>query len=425
MNSSCPVLLEPAPPATASPPGGPGHPAASARPARTWAQPRRPLRLAVCLAIIAGGALAQPAQKIDIEGYAEGRAIPISISGFTGETDSALRFDLQVVGFEIVNGETAQYQISGSNNGRLEGRVVDRLTKTPLLNRAYEQGSLRAQAHAFADDIVLKITGQRGIAQTKIAFKGETAGGSEVFMADYDGHNAIQLTRDGSLVAAPCWMPGRRVIFYTSYRLGNPDIYSYDLDSGVRKTVARYSGLNTSAAVSPDGRQVAMILSKAGSPDLYVANADGTHLRQLTRTKEDESSPCWSPDGRTLCYVSRETGKAALYLIPAAGGTARRLRVAGVSSPTEPDWSPDGKWIIFTSYTGTANFNLCRVPAEGGTAEVLAAGEDPSWAPNSRTVIFAKRMRGRRILSLLDVPTKRVFDGPQNVGSRSQPSWSK
>jgi TolB protein len=382
----------------------------------------------VCVAafaLLAASALAQPVQKIDIEAYAEGRTIPVSISGFTGEVADALKFDLRVVGFEIVNGDTAQYQITGSNNGRLEGHVVDRLTKTSVLARAYERGSPRAQAHAFADDIVLKLTGQPGIAQTKIAYKGETASGSEVFMADYDGHNPIQLTKDGSIVAAPCWMPGRRVIFYTSYRLGNPDIYSYDLDSGARKTVARYAGLNTSATVSPDGRQVAMIMSKAGSPDLYVANADGTGLRQLTRTKEDESSPCWSPDGHTICYVSRETGKAALYLISAGGGTARRLRVAGVSSPTEPDWSPDGKWIIFTSYTGTANFNLCRVPAEGGTAEVLAAGEDPSWAANSRTVIFAKRVRGKRILSLLDVPTKRVFDGSQNVGSRSQPSWSK
>jgi hypothetical protein len=55
----------------------------------------------------------------------------------------------------------------------------------------------------------------------------------------------------------------------------------------------------------------------------------------------------------------------------------------------------------------------------------LVEGEDPSWAPNSRTVVFARRVGGKRILSLLDVPTKRVKDTAQVAGSRSQPSWAK
>lgn len=364
-------------------------------------------------------------QRIEIEGYAEGRLIPITISGFTGEVDQTLRFDLQVVGFELVEKDRAQYEVTGSNHGPLEGFVTDRISKARLLAQRYTSGTPRAQAHAFADAIVQRLTGQPGIALTKIAFKASTATGSEVFMADYDGHNEIALTRDGSVVAAPCWVPGRRMILFTSYRLGNPDIYSYDLDTGTRRIVARYSGLNTSAAVSPDGRQVAMILSKSGSPDLYVANLDGSNLRQLTRTREDESSPCWSPDGRTICFVSRQTGRPALYTIPAAGGPMQRLRTAGVGSPTEPDWSPDGKTIVFTSHSGGTQFNICTVPAGGGDATVLAAGEDPSWAPNSRTVIFVRRAGEQRVLSLLDVPTKRVFDCRQNVGRRSQPSWAR
>lgn len=364
-------------------------------------------------------------QRIEIEGYAEGRLIPITVSGFTGEVDRTLKFDLQVVGFELVSPERAQYEVSGNNDGPLEGFVTDRISKARLLAQRYTSGTPRAQAHAFADAIVQKLTGRPGIALTKIAYKGATANGSEVFLADYDGQNEIALTRDGSTVAAPCWVPGRRMILFTSYRLGNPDIYSYDLDTGARRIVARYSGLNTSAAVSPDGRQVAMILSKSGSPDLYVANLDGSDLRQLTRTREDESSPCWSPDGRTLCFVSRQSGRPALYTMPASGGPMRRLRTAGVGSPTEPDWSPDGQTIVFTSHLGDTDFNICAVPADGGDVTVLAAGEDPSWAPNSRTVIFVRRAGGQRVLSLLDVPTKRVFDCRQNVGRRSQPTWAK
>ena len=186
--------------------------------------------------------------------------------------------------------------------------------------------------------------------------------------------------------------------------------------------------MNTSPAVSPDGQKVAFILSKSGSPDVYVSDRAGQELIQLTKTKEAESSPCWSGDGGTVCYVSREGGsRPGLFVMPAGGGTVRRLRTDGAPNPTEPDWSPDGKTIAFTTMRG-GGFDICVVDYNGGAggeARVLAAGEDPSWAPNSRTIIFTRRGRAGRGLSLLDVPTKRVKDVNQKLGSCSQPAWSR
>ena len=218
-------------------------------------------------------------------------------------------------------------------------------------------------------------------------------------------------------------MPGQLALYYTSYRLGNPDIFRHDLSSGARSAFARYSGLNSSAAVSPDGSRVAMILSKSGSPEVWVGNADGSGLKQLTRTPEDESSPCWSPDGKWICYATKQRGVRGLFKVSASGGAAQRIVTRGVSNPSEPDWSPDGKWIVFTAQMG--GFEICVVPSEGGSATVLVSGEDPSWAPNSRTVIIARRSGGSRRLSLLDVPTKQVKDAARISGSNSQPSWAR
>jgi TolB protein len=336
--------------------------------------------------------------------------------------DKVLKQDLLFMGIASVPQDQAKFLVSGQNSTRVEGRVFEKGSKTQILGKAYTDGSLRAQTHAFADDVTQAITQKPGIAQTKIAFKVENGLFSEVYMSDYDGFNPRAVTQDGSTVAAPTWA-AKTVLYYTSYKLGSPYIFSHNLPTGARSSIARYPGLNTSPALSHDGRKIAMILSKGGSPDLYVANADGSGLQQLTNTKEAESCPTWSPNGDTICYVSRERGPASLYAISSAGGTPRRIYTNGAPNPTEPDWSPDGKWIAFTSLSG--GFNICYVKAEGGEATTLTAGEDPSWAPNSRAIIFCRGADHQKTLSLLDVPTKQVKTLARISGSNSQPSWAK
>jgi TolB protein len=300
---------------------------------------------------------------------------------------------------------------------------VDKVTKSERLNKAYTGGNTRAQIHAFADDIAKALTGLPGIAQSKIAFKAAAnKKSSEIYIADYDGHNAQSVTRDNALNVCPDWA-GPSLLVYTSYKLGPPYIFSQNLRTGARQSVARFAGGAYSSAVSPDGRRVAMISSKGGSPDLYVVNLDGSGLKQLTSTREAESSPCWSPDGQTICYVSRERGPASLFKVSASGGSTMRLPTPGAPNPTEPDWSPDGKWIAFTSQTGGFQIFLLRV-SDGTVHGPFAQGEDPSWAPNSRALIFCGRPNYRRNLSLLDVPTRQVKSIARVQESDSQPSWA-
>jgi TolB protein len=364
---------------------------------------------------------------ISIEKFSgPGREKPIlvSLSGFSGEALQVLQFDLYVQGFNFTNSEAAQYLISGSNNGNLQGRVTDQVNKNVLFSKAYSGASLRRQAHAFVDDFVIK-RDRKAICQTKIAFKGQEGSNGEIFVADFDGFNPQQVTKDNTIVAAPCFVPGQLALYYTSYKLNHPDIFYQNLSTGARKIFARYGGSNMSPAVSPDGNKVAMILSKDGWTDLYVCNADGTELRRLTKSPQDESSPCWSPDGQWICYASKDAERRSLSKIHVSGGQPHRIPTNLVGNPTEPDWSPDGKWIAFTSQS--RDFAICIVPSSGGDATVLAAGEDPSWAPNSRTLVYARRQGGRYVLSLLDAPTKQVKDVSRTSGSssQSQPSWAR
>jgi TolB protein len=250
-------------------------------------------------------------------------------------------------------------------------------------------------------------------------------GPGEIYVSDFDGFNPLRITSDDAIVAKPAWVPGQLAVYYTSYAPGNPDIYYHNLRDGQRRIIAAYSGLNTSASVSPDGSRVAMVLSKSGSANIWVCNADGSGLRRVTTGVED-SSPTWSPDGNWICFATKKAERRRLAKVPSEGGQLQYLNTSGAPNPTEPDWSPDGKWIAFTCQAG--EFDICVAPADGSISPtILVPGQNPSWAPNSRTLIFNHRAAGsyRQVLSVLDVFTKQYKDCLRAPGSSSQAAWAR
>ena len=352
--------------------------------------------------------------------------IPVSLEGFTGEAADVLKFDLYVQGFSFVSPDAAQYIIKGTSDGNVTGSLTDNAGHKTLFSRTYNGASARRQAHTFADDIVGAVRTNKPIGGTKIAFKSQPNGfgAGEIYIADFDGYGAQAITSDRAIVAKPAWVPGRMSLYYTSYARSNPDIFYHSLSSGERRVIANYSGLNTSAAVSPDGSKVAMILSKAGSPNVWVANADGSNPKQLTTGTED-SSPCWSPDGEWICFATKSHERRRLAKVSSSGGEVQYLNTTGAANPTEPDWSPDGKWIAFTRQAG--NFDICVMPADGSVAPViLVSGQNPSWSPNSRTLVFNRGPNdGEQVLAVLDVFTKQSKNCHRTSGSSSEPAWSK
>src|SRR5208337_4196011 len=91
------------------------------------------------------------------------------------------------------------YQVQGSSI-RLDGRLLDVAGGKLVGGKSYS-GELRAwrqMVHAFADDIMMMVTGERGVFDTKIAYVQTVGGAKEIFYCDFDGNNPVQVTRDNS-----------------------------------------------------------------------------------------------------------------------------------------------------------------------------------------------------------------------------------
>lgn len=367
-----------------------------------------------------------------------------AVTGFTGDASVAgqvaevLKNDLRLSGrFRLEPSGSAEFVQQGSVRAdrgavTIECTVTQRGGKV-VLSKSY-QGStqdLRRLVHTVSDDVVLTITGQRGIAQTKIALVWSRNGVKELGVMDYDGHNVRQLTYDRSISVRPRWSPTGRKIVYTSYKSVFPDVMEVELYTGARRRLAAYPGLNSGAVFSPDGLNLALTLSKDGNPELYTMDLQGAGLRRLTHTRGAESSPTWSNDGQNIAYVSDDRGSPQVYMINRFGGEPTRLTVSP-SYNTEPDWSrpPAGSdvqpMLAVTSRVG-GKFKIGLY--NSATREVKLAvddgadNQDPSWAPNGRHLVFTKMQNWRPQLYLLDVLTDEQVQLPAVEGGASEPSW--
>lgn len=329
-----------------------------------------------------------------------------------------LQNDLDLSGwFQLVPDARGSYLVGGTAaGGSLQGRVTDS-SGAIILAKTY-RGNDREVAHQFADDIVETITGNPGIATTKIAFVGTASGPKEIYFADYDGASARRLTSDRSISVAPSLGPGARQLAYTGYHEGYPDVYVIEVASGARQRVVKAPGTNSGAAISPDGGKMALTMSKDGNPEIYLTGLRGGMARRLTRTRGVESSPTWSPDGSELIYSSDQGGSPQLYRIGAGGGGARML-ATGFAYCTDPSWSPDGKKVAFTVRSG-GGFSVAVLELGAGAARVVASGQNPVWGRNSRHLIYSSGSN----LNLLDLQNGRTTTIVSGLGKVSEPTWS-
>ena len=283
----------------------------------------------------------------------------------------------------------------------------------------------RRAAHRVADEVMLLVTGEAGVADTKIAFAGTRSGVKELYLMDYDGSGPAPVTANRSINMSPNWSPDSRSLAFTSYMNGYPFLYRvFPFERRPVQLLAGYAGINSSPAWSPDGRVVAMTLSKDGNPEIYLLTVATGAFRRLTTNTAIDTEPTWSPTGRDLAFVSDRSGAAQLYVMDADGANLRRLTSSGFN--TQPRWSPKGDVIVFTSRQG--NHDLWTVNVDGSGLRQLTAGpgdnESASWAPNGRHIVFqSSRLGGTQLYTMLaDGTGQQVLTG--GPGQASSPAWS-
>ncbi len=333
---------------------------------------------------------------------------------------SILKNDIQLSGaLSLADAAAATITVTGMASENAFSGTATEKSGSVVLRKSYS-GETRHSIHQFTNDLVETLTGQKGIALSKVAFVADRTGHKEIYTCDYDGARAQQLTHDGVISVSPVLSGDGRRLAYTGYQSGYADIYLIDLDSGARNRIIKFPGTNSGAAISPDGSRIACTMSKDGNPEIYVTGINGDLPLRLTRSRGVESSPTWSPSGSEIIYSSDERGAPQLYRISAQGG-AGRLLSTGFGYNTQPNWSADGRKVAFNVRSG-GGFQAAILDLNSGSSHVaIPDGENPVWGPDSRHLIFS---RGTG-LYLFDTVTGRETRLLSDLGQISEPTWSR
>ena len=161
----------------------------------------------------------------------------------------------------------------------------------------------------------------------------------------------------------PDYSPDGKRLAFASTRSGVEEIWLANADGSNPMQITSMGGPQCSnPRWSPDGRTILFNSRRDGSADLYLLAPDTGELHRITHHPAEEFEPRWSRDGKTIYFGSNRTGRSEVWKMPTAGGEPVQITKQGGSTATE---SPDARYLYYSKYDASPAA-IWRVPVNGG-----------------------------------------------------------
>jgi TolB protein len=369
--------------------------------------------------------------RVEISGVG-GTQLPVAVAPFKGEDKAAqpvsaiVRADLERSGlFKLIETSTvideaaqpamgewrargADALLAGSVTRLADGRydvryrLWDVVKGQPLLGQAtaVAAADLRLAAHRIADAVYEKLTGEKGVFSTRIAYVTKAGNRFTLRIADADGEGGQVALASPEPIISPTWSPDGRELAYVSFENQKAAVWVQDVSTGKRRMVANFRGSNSAPAWSPDGSQLAVTLSREGGSQIYLLDRNGGNVRRLTTSTAIDTEPVFAPDGKSLYFVSDRGGGPQIYRMGLAGGSPERVTFNGAYN-ISPALSPDGRTLAYISRQSGAYRLVVQELSTNAAPRTLtdtSADERPGFSPNGRLLVYATKAQGRDVL---------------------------
>ncbi len=307
----------------------------------------------------------------------------------------------------------------------LDLRLLEPGSGKMLLGKRYRGGMNDGprMMSQFVNEIVLYLTGERGLPQGRLAFVSGGTDRKEIYLMDLGGQPK-QLTRLGTLTLTPAWARDGSEIFFCSYRGGFPALYAINPGSGSIRKLASHGTLNITPAAGPGGL-LAATLNQDKDQEIYLLDKQGNIRQRLTNSPGIDVSPTFSPDGSQIAFVSNRAGSPQIFIMSSSGGQARRLTMNG-SYNVSPCWSPKGDLIAYAGRTA-GGFQIFVISPQGGSPRQITqegSNESPSFSPDGAFLACSSTRDGKPAIYVINVKTGAATRATNLPGAQTQPAWA-
>jgi Tol biopolymer transport system component len=187
----------------------------------------------------------------------------------------------------------------------------------------------------------------------------------------------------------PQFSPEGSRLAFISTRSGSTEIWAANADGANPIQLTSLGGPHTSQPRwSPDGEHLVFVSRPEGQADLYTVATSGTPPRRLTSHELDEMAPSWSADGRWIYFGSRRSGRWEIWKVPFEGGEAQQVTTNGGYAAFE---SPDGASLYFVK---SAEPGIWRASPNCREETLVVKGYSPgawgSWAVSSDGIFYVR-----------------------------------
>lgn len=171
--------------------------------------------------------------------------------------------------------------------------------------------------------------------------------------------------------------------------------------------------------------------SSAGMPiiwDIYVIPTEGGTSDRLTDSATNHWFPRWSPDGLRILYTSR-TGSAdyEVHLMDSDGSNPVQL-TDNDANDFGSDWSPDGARILFSSDRDGNDYELYVMDRDGLNVTQLTYNDTNDrtafWSPDGTRIAFMSDGDGDWEIFVMNADGSTITQLTYNQSVDKMPLWS-